>query len=40
MKGKNYLKVTGILMVIVGILGVVVYGLLDLILGYAIITYK
>ncbi len=40
MKGKNYLKVTGILMVIVGILGVVVYGLLDLILGYAIIIDK
>ena len=33
MKGKKYLKVTGILLSIGGILGVIVYRLLDLILG-------
>ncbi len=33
MKGKKYLKVTGILLSIGGILGIIVYGLLDLILG-------
>ena len=38
MKGKKYLKVTGILMVIFGIIGIIVYGLLDLILGSAVNT--
>ncbi|WP_195268111.1 hypothetical protein [Eubacterium sp. 1001713B170207_170306_E7] len=35
MKGKNYLKVTGILLVIGGLLGVVSYGLLSLLMGVA-----
>ena len=37
MKGKTYLKVTGILMLIGGILGLVSYGLLSLLMGYAVI---
>ncbi|HIT84808.1 MAG TPA: hypothetical protein IAA60_02755 [Candidatus Ornithomonoglobus intestinigallinarum] len=40
MKGKNYLKVTGIIMTIIGIAGVIIYGLLDLILGSAVIFDK
>ena len=40
MKGQKYLKVTGVLMVIFGILGIIVYGLLDLILGYAVILNR
>lgn len=40
MKGQKYLKVTGILMVIFGIIGIIVYGLLDLILSSAVILDK
>ncbi|MFR3143313.1 MAG: hypothetical protein ACLTOT_03685 [Eubacterium callanderi] len=37
MKGKTYLKVTGILLLIGGILGVLCYGLLTLLLGVALV---
>lgn len=37
MKDRNYLKVTGILLVIGGLFGVTAYGLLSLLLGVAII---
>lgn len=37
MKGKTYLKVTGILLLIGGILGVLCYGLLTLMLGVALV---
>lgn len=37
MKGKTYLKVTGILLLIGGILGVLCYGLLTLVLGIALV---
>ena len=34
MKGKTYLKVTGILLLIGGIIGVLCYGLLALLMGW------
>lgn len=37
MKGKTYLKVTGILLLIGGIIGVLCYGLLALLMGVAVV---
>lgn len=37
MRGKTYLKVTGILLLIGGIIGLIAYGLLSLLLGYAVV---
>ena len=40
MKGKTYLKVTGILLLIGGIIGVLCYGLLALLMGCLLYTSR